>query len=95
MIFAKKLSKHFRSVCRSFPMGKWVHIPIVGKIGFLRNFLLYTSKIVFFDHTLLSGYIKKLYHISIQNIYKNTVFDLEGRILIDILHSDISFSSTT
>jgi hypothetical protein len=33
-------------------MGKWVHIPVIGEIGVLRNFSLYTTKIVFFGHTL-------------------------------------------
>jgi hypothetical protein len=47
------LSKHFCKVCRSFQMGEWVHIPVIGKIGFLRNFLLYTAKIMFFDYTVL------------------------------------------
>jgi hypothetical protein len=44
------MSKHFRMVCRMFPMGKWVHTPVIGEIGFLRNFTLYTAKIVFFGH---------------------------------------------
>jgi hypothetical protein len=33
-------------------MGKWVHISVIGKIGILRNFSLYTAKIAFFDHTI-------------------------------------------
>jgi hypothetical protein len=36
-------------------MGWGVQIPIFSKIGNLRNFSLYTAKIVFFGHTPYSG----------------------------------------
>jgi hypothetical protein len=50
--FSQKIfSKHFRNVCRTIPMGWGVRIPFFSKIGNLRNFSLYTAKIVFFGHT--------------------------------------------
>jgi hypothetical protein len=57
----KFFCKHFRNVHRSTPMGWGVRIPFFSKIGNLRNFSLYTAKIVFFGHTPIDPKFCRIY----------------------------------